>query len=379
MHSFYSSATPSGENAVVMDQLRMLEEAGHEVLLVGRHTDDNGPADTVRAAVSVATGAGPDPTEQLARFAPDVVHVHNLFPNFGTRWLARWRGPIVATLHNYRPMCANGLFLRDDRNCTLCPDAGVHNAVKHRCYRGSVVATLPLAIRNRRGLLHDAVVARADRVIVLSPRSYDIYRTYGVPLDRLRLIPNGLWGGAVEEPLALTRLARPGSGWVSVGRLAPEKGFVDLMRWWPRGERLTVFGDGPQRREVEVAAGPDVTVAGQLTPSEIRSRFREYEGAVFGGTAWEGGIPMTVLESLAMGTPIVARAGGAAAMAVEHFGCGVVYNTPGELARALQDIRANRSVYRTAALIAFRAHFRADTWLGHLVDLYGDVVSRRDA
>jgi len=152
VHSFYSSQQPSGENQVVVAQVDALREAGHEVLLVARYTD---PAIqergySVRAALGVATGFGPDPTADLRDFSPDVVHIHNLFPNFGTRWVSRWEGPLVATLHNYRPLCANGLLYRDGHNCTLCPEGDRLASMRYGCYRDSRIATLPLALRNAR-------------------------------------------------------------------------------------------------------------------------------------------------------------------------------------------------------------------------------------
>jgi hypothetical protein len=124
VHSFYNSRVPSGENVVVTAQVQALRAAGHDVRLVAQYSDERlqrrrYPAE---AAVTVITGLGPDPSAELTAFAPDIVHVHNLFPNFGTRWLERWPGHLVATLHNFRPMCVAGSLSRDGEVCTLCPD-----------------------------------------------------------------------------------------------------------------------------------------------------------------------------------------------------------------------------------------------------------------
>ena len=102
VHSYYSSRQPSGENVVVDAQAAALTEAGHDVHVVARRTDEEERRSlhSVRAAWTVATGVGADPTDELRAFRPDVVHVHNLFPNFGTSWLARWAGPVVATLRD---------------------------------------------------------------------------------------------------------------------------------------------------------------------------------------------------------------------------------------------------------------------------------------
>ena len=49
----------------------------------------------VRSGPSVASGRGAEPGAGAAWVPPDVVHVHNLFPNWGTRWLGEWSGPVV--------------------------------------------------------------------------------------------------------------------------------------------------------------------------------------------------------------------------------------------------------------------------------------------
>jgi hypothetical protein len=88
VHSYYSSRQPSGENVVVDLQIDALHRAGHEVELIARRTGDLEPARTypVAAALRVASGRGASPRDRIAAFEPDVVHVHNLFPNWGRRW-----------------------------------------------------------------------------------------------------------------------------------------------------------------------------------------------------------------------------------------------------------------------------------------------------
>src|SRR4051812_31099182 len=86
-------------------------------LHVGPMTSCGGRAAKLGAAFAVASGYGASPLSALSRFKPDVVHVHNLFPNWAWRWLNEWDGPLVATLHNFRPLCAAGTLFRDDHNC----------------------------------------------------------------------------------------------------------------------------------------------------------------------------------------------------------------------------------------------------------------------
>jgi len=74
----------------------------------------------------------------------------------GLQALEQVRGvPVVQTLHNYRLLCANGLFLREGAPCEACVARGPFHAVRHGCYRGSRLQTLvwsdATAYHRRRG------------------------------------------------------------------------------------------------------------------------------------------------------------------------------------------------------------------------------------
>ena len=263
LHSYYSSAQSSGENVVVDAQFQALSAAGHDVMLLGRRTDTEQALSgyQVRAAWRTLTNRGPNPFDRLRRFEPDVVHVHNTVPNIGLTWLPRWRGPVVHTLHNFRPLCANGLLFRDGRVCTDCPDGRPWSAVEHGCYRHSALASTPIAARNSQGVAVNPLLSRADALIVLSAYARDVFTRYGVDRHKVHLLPNGvrqIHAEAVVEP--------PEQRWIAVGRLRAEKGFVELLRGWPDGVGLDIAGTGPQRGELEALAGGSVRFLGKCRP-----------------------------------------------------------------------------------------------------------------
>lgn len=369
VHSFYRSGTPSGENVVVQRQAQALRGAGHEVQIVARHTDEDARtwAYPARTALAIATGRGADPTESLRRFGPDVVHVHNLFPNFGTRWLADWDGPLVATLHNFRPLCANGLLFRDGCVCTDCVSGTSFHAVQHRCYRDSRLATVPLAIRNRGGARHDPVLLRADRLIVLSERSRSVYLRSDPGLEaRLTVLPNGLpdrWRGE--------RGVR--SGWVFVGRISQEKGLDSLLRHWPLEEHLRIVGDGPLRPALEPLSSSAVRWLGAVDETRVDEVFRGALGLVFPGVSIEGATPLVAIESLMNATPVVALRDSAAADLVTNAGCGYVYDGPGDLELALEAVRGAGDPLRALARDAYLSDFTVQSWVQRLESLYLDV------
>ena len=371
VHSFYSSDVPSGENLAVLRQVDALTEAGHDVHLVARYTDElsGSPLYQVTSALHVATGYGGDPSDELRAIAPDVVHVHNLFPNFGTKWLANWDGPLVATLHNFRPLCANGLLYRDGGVCTACPDGPTLHSLQHKCYRESAVATLPLAISLRGGVTRNHLLARADKVIVLSESARRLYEKYGIPAQKLAVVPNGLHI-ARNEPVVPNQ-----ERWIAVGRFTPEKGFLNLVTQWPGDRLLDVIGSGPDQGHIESAAKPSVRVLPPVPNQELLSILPSYSGLVLPSTCLEA-LPTVLLESLGSGVPVVALSGNAAADILARSSPAWVYqNSPDHLETSLAAVTTNQLVARIQAREIFDRDFRMEAWIARLEEVYTSAGS----
>jgi glycosyltransferase involved in cell wall biosynthesis len=136
-----------------------------------------------------------------------------------------------------------------------------------------------------------------------------VSRAHGVSVERVTVIRNGV-DRAVFFPGDEGR--EPGTIMLgTVGRLIPEKGLDVLLAALPailatRPVALTVVGDGPERRRLEVMArGLPVVFAGEMRePSEVASFLRGIDIFVM-PSRWEG-LPNAVLEALACGVRVVA-------------------------------------------------------------------------
>lgn len=371
VHSFYSSAQPSGENSVVTDQLAALRSAGHDVELVARRTDElqNGRGYALRSAATVATGVGPDPGRQLRAFEPDVVHVHNTFPNWGVRGLLAWADRAVVTLHNYRPVCTAATLFRDGQPCTQCLTTPVLPAIRHACYRGSTPATVPVALGTRPGGPARRLLREAAAVVVLNEEARRVYQ------QQLRravdVVPN-----FVDD--ARADVGRPRHGWVYVGRFTPEKGVVRLVEDWPSGEPLDVIGSGPDEPLVQEAARrrPEVTVHAPLPRGQVLARLGGYEGLVL-PSVWAEGLPTVVLEAMAAGTPSVVSTAVATSAHLAQARAAVTYDPaagPADLARALGDVRRNGSTLVATTRAAHASTYSRPAWLAAIGGVYARIA-----
>ena len=170
LHSRYRSGA-SGENRVVEDEVRLLREAGHEVLAWTPTPVDGSFGDRARLGLNaVWSRRAVSRIDRLATgFRPDVIHVHNLFPLLSPAALraASARAATVVSLHNYRMMCLPADFLRDGRPCEDCLGHLPWRGVAQRCYRGSALASASLAgsLTGHRGL---GSFGRVDRFLAVS-------------------------------------------------------------------------------------------------------------------------------------------------------------------------------------------------------------------
>ncbi|MGH3456513.1 MAG: glycosyltransferase family 4 protein, partial [Nocardioidaceae bacterium] len=96
---------------------------------------------------------------------------------------------------------------------------------------------------------------------------------------------------------------------VFAGRLIGIKGVQTLLDAWakvPPGMKLVVAGDGPLRSAVEERASSDPTVeyVGWVGETDVLELMAGAE-AVIVPSEWYEGLPLVILRSLAVGTPVV--------------------------------------------------------------------------
>lgn len=373
VHSFYRSAEPSGENAVVRDQVEALRTAGHDVQLFGRATDDLSARRSYagRAAATTLTGFGPAPALTGPAWSPDIVHVHNTFPNWGTRWARSWSSRLVVTLHNYRTVCAAGTLFRDGHECHDCLSRPILPAIAHGCYRGSPVQSLPPAVAASPGGALRSLPRVANRVIALNGAAGDFFQgVFGRSID---VIPN-----FVDESPRRTGAIEP-VRWVYIGALADYKGILELLRDWPSDLGLDIYGMGPlepQVRQEAAARGDRLVYHGLVPREELRTRLPSYKGLVIPSLCAEG-LPTVALEALNAAVPLVLSDQIASAPDFVATGSAVAYSpmAPGSLRSALAVVDADRTSFSEQSRIAFSKSYSRDAWTSNITALYGEVVS----
>ena len=134
------------------------------------------------------------------------------------------------------------------------------------------------------------------------------------------------------------------------------------------GVTLLIAGDGEERARLEALAGPRVRFLGALPRERVLELFHAADAAIL-SSSWEN-FPHTVVEALAVGTPVIATDVGGVAEVVHDGENGLL--VPAGDASALGDAVRRyftddglRSTLRTAAAASVRASDR-DTVFGRI-------------
>jgi glycosyltransferase involved in cell wall biosynthesis len=383
VHSRYRSAAPSGENRVVDQESAALAGLGHDVVRFERSSDDipgwpKAKQAVLPAAVVWNATSRRDLVAALRAQRPDVAHVHNTFPLLSPSVLYACRDaavPVVATIHNYKLVCASGDFFRAGAVCHDCAPGHPGPSVRHGCYRGSRAATVPVALAS--AMHRKAWLSLVSAYIFISKSQRELLRDAEFPPERVFVRHNMIPARDATRPARQDTV-------VYAGRLDAAKGLYVLMAGWDSylktaahpGLRLVIAGSGPLDGQVAAwaSARPSVRLAGQLDAAEC-TRTMAAARAVVLPSAWEETFGLAAVEAMALGVPPVAAGHGSFTELVTDGVDGVLVrpDDPAALGQALADADTDPeryAEYGRQARKTYEQRFDPADSLRKLVEVY---------
>jgi glycosyltransferase involved in cell wall biosynthesis len=239
-------------------------------------------------------------------FNPDVVHVHNIHYASGPmiiNAIKSCRIPIVMTLHNYRLICPSAtLFYKNSIFTNSLTENFPWTAVKLGVLDNSFFKSLWVAftywIHKKLGTFH-----KINTFIVLSDFAKSVFSKSKVDLSGDKFVVKGNY---VADPQISSQTRS--ESFIFIGRLAEEKGIIPLINALKGTSHfLKIFGAGPQQSEVEhlTAGAANITYFGFQANDVIQQHLVEANALLVPSICYEG-MPMTILESFALGIPVIA-------------------------------------------------------------------------
>lgn len=361
-----------GEDTVVANELKLLRDAGINVSTLYFTNEDVGAAAIIYNKTSAKRL-----TQAIKTFKPHIIHLHNLFYKASPSILIiakKHNIPVVMTLHNYRLICPNAMFLREGKTCLLCKNKTfAHPAIVHKCFKNSYMKTALMAsslyTHNILGTWRDKV----DRFIVLTPFAKKMFANSALELDDSNLVvkPNS------TDDISVTK-TNIRSGYVFVGRLSEEKGVHTLVEAFNKMPEvsLDIMGTGELESDLKSIAHSNITFLGNVSHKKLKSKISSYKALIFSSIVFEG-LPNSIIESFAAGTPVIASDIDNINDIVTHNYNGLLFKVgnPESLKETIRSFNANtREEYYDNAKMTFIKNYTHKVNLDALLLIYQDLL-----
>lgn len=323
------------------------------------------------AAVKRIMGLG-DINESFNRilddFRPDVVHLNNIHSYLSPRLaqLAKRRGiKVVWTLHDYKLICPAYLCLRDDKPCEDCftTKSGV---LKYRCMKGSAAASVLAYIE---ALKWNRKVLESNVDVFICPSGFMRSEMLKAGFSDNKLAVNCNFLDFDKANLINSeseKLREP--YYCYVGRLSEEKGINLLLRVAETLPfKLKLAGDGPL---MQTAKSGNIEFLGKLNAVQVCDLLSKATFSVAPSTCYDNN-PLSVIESLSLGTPVVGADIGGIPELIEVGKTGLLFEAGNadELTKAINGAFNIKWIYNQIKEDSIK-RFSADTHYNKLIEIY---------
>ncbi len=309
VHNHYQLA--GGEDTVVFNEKRMLEEHGHKVVLYTRSNSEIKKMNLFRKLLlPFTTIYNPKTARDIKRIIQeediDIVHVHNtlslISPAVYYASLKKNK-PVVQTIHNFRLLCPGATFYRDNHICEDCVSKGLRCSLKHKCYRNSFVQTLVCVMSTK---IHRAtgIYSKINYICLTEFNKNKLLELKAINSNQVFVKPN-----FVKQITSVTSTRK--EQYVFVGRLDKLKGIDFLFNTWKKmGEdapKLVVCGTGPMEKWCKTFIEENkvnIELKGFVPNGEVHKVIAESKALILPTELYEG-FPMTIVEAFSVGTPVI--------------------------------------------------------------------------
>jgi glycosyltransferase involved in cell wall biosynthesis len=306
---------------------------------------------------------------------PDIVHCHNIYHQLTPSIIgaAKKSGvPVVLTLHDYKPVCPTYNRLQQGKPCSKCLDGNFSQVLRNRCADGSIGKSALLFAE----ATVQRVMGNYEKVDAFIAPSKFMQQSiaHRAPAARIKQLTNGIDVNAVK-------VSEVDSGYVLyIGRLVPEKGVETLLKAHARAGSqwsLVVAGTGPLENVLKAQYNPSIFV-GHLAGDALKVTIAQ-AAVIVVPSEWYENCPMSVLEAMAYGKPVVGSRMGGIPELVEEGKTGLLYEAGNvnELTAVLDRLMTStelRQQMGAAGRLRVSSHFSLDQHNKGLIDVYQNVL-----
>lgn len=323
--------------------------------------------------------------EAIEDFKPDIVHLNNFQRQLSASIIKACKDkkiPMVYTAHDVQAICP-AITMLDKNNsiCEKCIKGKYLNCVKNKCNKGSTLKSIIGAIEGKYYRAKGIYTNIIDKIITPSEFYRKKFIEDGVNEKKITSIHNFLNIQEYEIPIT-------DEGYVLyIGRLVKEKGIFDLINAMSDIENgvLYIAGDGPEKNNIinyieKNKLQDRIKMLGFLNKEKVKQTIAKCRVVVV-PSIWYENCPYSVMETLAIGKPVIGSDKGGIPELVKEDYNGYIYeaNNVNDLKEKINNIIFNDNLSKQLSLNSktfAKEQFDSNQYYLKLIEIYNSILNK---
>lgn len=317
----------------------------------------------------------------LEEFKPDIVHLNNFQRQLSASIIKpiKKKGiPIVFTAHDLQAVCPNISMLDEGNNiCEKCVGRKYSNCVKKKCIKNSKLKSILGAIEGYYYKSKKIYDKKIDSIITPSYFYKEKLVQDGIPQNKIETIHNFIDVNLYDLKTENEEYA------LYIGRLTKEKGILNLIEAFSKieGKKLYIAGEGPEKDKVKQyiednKLNDKIILLGFLNTEEVKEKIRKCTFVVV-PSIWYENCPYSILETLAIGKPIIGANIAGIPELVRDSETGMLFNNTEELYEKMKTLFENKELVETLGKNAkefARREFSKEQYYNKIYNIYQELL-----
>ncbi len=314
-----------GSEKYYFELANLLKEKGHQIAFFSMRNDKNistGEKEYFVEEIDLNTGSKlkaldviyskenkKKMTETLEDFKPDIVHINNFQRQLSESIIEAIKEkniPIVFTAHDVQAVCPAITMLDNNKEiCELCKKGKYINCIKKGCVKNSKLKSILGAVEAEYYRIKKVYDKKISYIITPSEFYKQKLIEDGIKENKIGAIHN-----FIDVREYNLQIEDEGYG-LYVGRLSKEKGILNLIEAFSslQNKKLYIAGDGPEKEKIEKIIKDrhleeNIKLLGYLNQNQVKEYIRKSRFVVV-PSIWYENCPYSVLETLAIGKPVI--------------------------------------------------------------------------
>ena len=322
----------------------------------------------------------------LEDFKPDIVHLNNFQRQLSAsiiKPIKKKNIPIVFTAHDVQAICPAIVMLDSNKEiCEKCLNGKYINCINKKCIKNSNLKSILGAIENKYYRSTHIYTKKIDKII--TPTEFYRKKLIEDGIDQNKII-------ALHNFIDIKQydVKTSDDGYaLYIGRLSKEKGIINLIKAFSKFEtgELRIAGSGPEEETIKNFITENnlqnrIKLLGFIKQEEVKNQISKCRFVVV-PSIWYENCPYSVMETLAMGKPVIGADIGGIPELVKDKQSGLIYKYDDieELTNKMHELFTNQKLAEKLGNNAKQQAtklYDSNTYYEKILEIYNQLLKER--